>query len=132
MDLLARLENPTCPAATRVAGPVDRGPGVLCGVWFREMREGKIEDAEAGVLLTLYNDPTSLHVYCCGEGVPGAVNSYVSCPVYERERERRDDHDPSLEPSEMPEEGIFDTSFFGDDEWGMGDRGYFVGDGALT
>lgn len=126
MDLLKRLACPTCPAATPLAGPPGRGPSVLCGVWFREMREGRIEDAENGVLLTLYNDPTTLHVYCCGEGVTGAKNSYTDCPVWEREAERREDAERSLEADELPTEGIFDTSFFDDGEYELPDRGYFV------
>jgi hypothetical protein len=99
---------------------------VLCGVWFREMREGRIEDAEAGVLLTLYNDPTSLHVYCCGEGVPGSRNSYTSCPVYERERDRRDEHERTLTPPDDGTEGMFGQGDFGGGEWAMPDTGYFV------
>lgn len=132
MDLLERLLDPTCPAATVIDGPPDRGPGVLCGVWFREMREGQIEDAEAGVLLTLYNDPTSLHAFCCGEGVPGARNSYVNCPVYERERERRDGAEKTLAPEEDPTEGIFGDTFFDDGEFDMGENGYFVGTEAFS
>jgi hypothetical protein len=121
-----RAACPTCPAATPIAGPPGRGPGVLCGVWFREMRDGKIEDAEAGVLLTLYNDPTSLHTFCCGEGVPGARNSYVDCPVWERECERRDDAERSLAQAETPDEGIFENTFFEDGEYEMPGAGYFV------
>jgi hypothetical protein len=104
---------------------------VLCGVWFREMRDGKIEDAEAGVLLTLYNDPTTLHVFCCGEGVPGARNSYIDCPVYEREVERRDDHERTLaldDPSEgMFDAGVFGEGFFDGDPLADDDIDYFVG-----
>lgn len=125
-----RLANPACPAATPIAGPPGRGPSVLCGVWFREMREGKIEDAEAGVLLTLYNDPTSLHVYCCGEGVTGARNSYVDCPVWERECQRRDDADRTLALDD-PSEGMFADAFLDDETYDLPDRGYFVEDDVL-
>lgn len=100
---------------------------MLCGVWFREMREGLIEDAEAGVLITLYNDPTTLHAYCCGEGCPGSRNSYTSCPVYERERDRRDEAERTLAPPPDPDEGIFGDTFFDDGEYEMPDPGYFVG-----
>lgn len=105
---------------------------MLCGVWFQEMREGEIEDAEAGVLLTLYNDPTTLHAFCCGEGVPGARNSYTNCPVYERERERRDGREKTLALND-PNEGMFsdgDDGDFAGGEWDMGDSGYFVGQAA--
>lgn len=61
------------------------------------MREGRLPDAEQGVLITARSDPSTLGQLCCGEGIPGSPQSYHSCPVWREERERKWDARRTLE-----------------------------------
>jgi hypothetical protein len=108
MPVVARDElEPVCPAATPIAGPVGRGPSIVCGVIALDRREGTdgvgLTAAGAaaerqsvdGVLLRMDSDPSSIIGFCCGTAVPvlhdgerqrRAHHSY--CPVWVAEKER--------------------------------------------
>jgi hypothetical protein len=72
----------SCPAATLLEGPPDRGPSALCGVIVNDrQREGLVSGPrDQGVLVTARSDPSSYLGFCAG--------AYVKCPVWIAEKQR--------------------------------------------
>lgn len=115
---------PPCPAAMKVAG-VDGGScGVVCRAMQRDierddgtelgMSAGQFgflqHEANAGVLLTVKSDPTTLLNLCHGRGLPvitsedhQASDHYTYCAVWQAEKQRIADGRDSLVAERQPE-----------------------------
>lgn len=75
------------------------------------MREGRLEGAEQGVLISAKSDPSTLGQKCCGEGIPGSLQSYCDCPVWREERERKWEARRTLESVfDADGEGLFELA----------------------
>jgi hypothetical protein len=91
-----------------VAGTHTGGRAVVCGVMYREFRllDSILAGDERGVLLTEYEDPSTVFGLCCGDdlgelpigsreqeearvadGAPGRAH-YTNCPMWQLEKGR--------------------------------------------
>lgn len=71
----------SCPAAVELA-QASGTPSVLCG----ELHIHDEYEAPVSPVMDGDSDRTAIAVYCAGEGVPGAVNSYCECPIWQAAR----------------------------------------------
>lgn len=98
--------SPRCPAALGIAGACASQQGVICRIMQRDQAEddgldmspGQLEivrEGEGGVYLNMKSDPSTVAMFCHGDGVPVLTDgdgqgrsSYTYCPTWQQRRER--------------------------------------------
>lgn len=106
LELPVLPRDPSCPAATPIAGATRGQRGVICremqadqendaGVEMTAGALGKLRETEGGVYLNVKGDPSTVAMLCHGSAVPVVTNddkqgraSYTYCPVWQTARDR--------------------------------------------
>lgn len=79
-----------CPAGAS-AHPAVGSASVHCGVLAASNRGAHVggftSRGQVSPIRSGDEDRLAVHTYCCGTGVPGALNSYDACPIWRAAKE---------------------------------------------
>lgn len=141
--LLSR--EPGCPAAGKVAGTCGADQGVVCRAMQQDIERddgtalgmsagdyGFLQhETNAGVLITVKSDPTTLLNFCYGRGLPVLTDAehlardhHSYCPVFQAEKDRiREGRDCLVEEVQPEPVSMGVASHESSDPWEAARRG---------